>query len=192
MILQSALISPLAQQPTTSSSQWWWLLIIGLILLIAFFYWWRQVSEEDLDTIVAFEQKHPQALAMPAGFAPPVIEETPDHSAHDAHSAHDEHAHEEETAEETAVTPDDLKRIEGIGPKIAELLNGAGIVTFTQLAAADPADLEKILAEGGARFQLADPASWSRQAKLAAAADWTALEALQDTLKAGRHVEDAE
>lgn len=186
MILQSALLSPLAQQPTTSNSQWWWLLIIGLILLVAFFFWWRQVSEEDLDTIVAFEQKHPQALAMPAGFAPPLIEETavrPDH---------DTHAHEEETENETAVTPDDLKRIEGIGPKIAELLNGAGILTFAQLAAADPADLEKILAEGGARYQLADPTSWSRQAKLAASADWAALEALQDTLKAGRHVEDAE
>ena len=34
---------------------------------------------------------------------------------------------------------DDLKKVEGIGPKIEGLLNAAGIYTWAQLAAADPA-----------------------------------------------------
>jgi len=85
-----------------------------------------------------------------------------------------------------ATKPDDLKRIEGIGPKIADMLNAHGILTFAQLAATDVQRLQRILEEAGPRFQLADPESWPEQAKLAAAGDWTALASLQDGLKGGR------
>jgi len=85
-----------------------------------------------------------------------------------------------------AIKPDDLKRIEGIGPKIADILNAHGILAFSQLAATDVQRLQRILEEAGPRFQLADPESWPEQAKLAAAGDWTALASLQDRLKGGR------
>lgn len=86
--------------------------------------------------------------------------------------------------EEATIPPDDLTRIEGIGPKISSVLNAAGIVTFAQLAAAEFEDLERIVEEGGVR--LAFPESWSEQAALAAEGEWEELEALQKDLKGGR------
>lgn len=80
--------------------------------------------------------------------------------------------------------PDDLAVIEGIGPKIAALLQGAGISTFAELAETEPARLEALLRE--ADLRLADPSSWPEQARLAAAGDWDALKSLQDRLKGGR------
>jgi hypothetical protein len=80
--------------------------------------------------------------------------------------------------------PDDLAVIEGIGPKIAALLQGAGITTFAELAETDPTRLESLLKE--AELRLADPTSWPEQARLAAAGDWDALKSLQDRLKGGR------
>lgn len=93
------------------------------------------------------------------------------------------------TAPEAALTPpepSDLKRVEGIGPKIEEILNNAGIYTFAQLADAPADRLQEILADAGERFDLADPRTWAEQARLAAAAQWDELKALQDSLVAGR------
>jgi predicted flap endonuclease-1-like 5' DNA nuclease len=83
-------------------------------------------------------------------------------------------------------TPDDLTIIEGIGPKIAAILQSAGIRTFDQLAATDVSRIREILDQDGLR--LADPGSWGEQARLAAAGDQAGLKALQDRLNAGRQV----
>lgn len=80
---------------------------------------------------------------------------------------------------------DDLKRIEGIGPKISGLLNDAGITTFVQLSKATPKKLADVLTAAGARFRLANPGSWQQQAKLAAAGKSDELKKLQDELKGG-------
>ena len=85
----------------------------------------------------------------------------------------------------TAKKGDDLKRIEGIGPKIAGLLNEAGITTFAQLGKASEKKLADVLQAAGARFRLAKPKTWQEQAKLAAASKWDALKTLQDELKGG-------
>jgi predicted flap endonuclease-1-like 5' DNA nuclease len=84
-----------------------------------------------------------------------------------------------------AAKADDLKRIEGIGPKIAGLLNDAGISTFAQLGKASPKKLADVLTAAGARFRLAKPDTWQQQAKLAAAGKVDALKKLQDELKGG-------
>ena len=81
---------------------------------------------------------------------------------------------------------DDLKAIEGIGPKIETLLHNAGILTWWQLANTDVAILGEMLQKAGPRFQLADPASWPRQALLAAEGRWDEFEAFQDALNGGR------
>jgi predicted flap endonuclease-1-like 5' DNA nuclease len=81
---------------------------------------------------------------------------------------------------------DDLKRIEGIGPKIAGLLNDANIHTFAQLGKASPKKLADVLQAAGARFRLAKPDTWQEQAKLAAAGKDAELKKLQDSLKGGR------
>lgn len=79
---------------------------------------------------------------------------------------------------------DDLKKIEGIGPKVAEHLNKMGITTFAQLAEADPQKIQEMLNEAG--LQMMNPEGWIMQAKLAAQGDWEGLAKLQDELKGGR------
>ena len=81
---------------------------------------------------------------------------------------------------------DDLRRIDGIGPKISEVLRAAGIVSYAQLASTDVDQLNQILDEAGIR--LADPGTWPEQAQLAATGDWEGLKGLQSQLKAGRRV----
>jgi predicted flap endonuclease-1-like 5' DNA nuclease len=83
-----------------------------------------------------------------------------------------------------SVKPDDLKKIEGIGPKVASLLNEAGITTFQQMVDAGAEKLESIL--DAASLQMIDADTWPEQAKLAAAGDWEALAKLQDELKGGK------
>lgn len=83
--------------------------------------------------------------------------------------------------------PDDLEKIEGIGPKIAEVLQAAGIRTYKQLAAAEVAELQKILkTAGGTKFARNDPSTWPKQAQLLVEGKKAELTALQDTLRAGR------
>lgn len=84
------------------------------------------------------------------------------------------------------VEPQDLTRIEGIGPAIAGLLNNAGIVNYAQLAGAALDRLHEILQAAGPRFHIANPTSWPQQARLAAEEKWDELDALQGRLTAGR------
>jgi len=81
---------------------------------------------------------------------------------------------------------DDLKKIEGVGPKIAKLLNNDGIITFAQLSKAKITRLKKILDAAGPRYQMHNPQTWPEQASLAAKAKWDDLSKLQDKLKGGR------
>lgn len=64
--------------------------------------------------------------------------------------------------------PDDLSKIQGIGPKTAELLKEKGILTFAQLAETDVSRLRAILEEAGSTFKRMNPESWPEKAKLAA------------------------
>ena len=81
---------------------------------------------------------------------------------------------------------DDLKKIEGIGPKIQKLLNDDQIFTFAELAEAPPDRLKGILRRAGDRYKMHDPTSWADQARLAAAGRWKELDEFQDVLLGGR------
>ena len=83
---------------------------------------------------------------------------------------------------------DNLKVIEGVGPKIEELLNEAGIFTFAQLAQSDPVRVTEILRGAGSRYQVHDPASWPQQSALARDGKWDELKELQERLDGGRTV----
>jgi small subunit ribosomal protein S2 len=83
--------------------------------------------------------------------------------------------------------PEDLTVIEGIGPKISGILQAAGIATFSDLAALEPERVRQILTDADPRLlRLADPATWPRQAGLAAAGKWDELKDLQTRLSGGR------
>ncbi|MBE17030.1 MAG: 50S ribosomal protein L21 [Dokdonia sp.] len=78
---------------------------------------------------------------------------------------------------------DDLKKIEGIGPKIAETLNEAGITTFNELATTDAAKIAEIIS-GVRGNHVTD--TWPKQAQLAADGKWDELKTLQDELDGGK------
>ena len=78
---------------------------------------------------------------------------------------------------------DDLKKIEGIGPKIAETLVAAGIATYADLAKAKPAKISEIIADVRGNHV---PDTWPQQAKLAADGKWDELKDLQDKLDGGK------
>lgn len=83
------------------------------------------------------------------------------------------------------VVPDDLTRIEGIGPKAQEVLNQAGIATFVEVASHAPEQLKEVLEAAHFRGPV-NPATWPRQAELAAKGDWDGLKMLQKQLSGGR------
>ena len=88
------------------------------------------------------------------------------------------------------IKQDDLKLVEGIGPKIEGLLNEGGITTWAELADAPTDKVQAILDEAGPRYRMHDPATWAKQARLAADGKWEELESLQDRLDGGREPED--
>lgn len=85
-------------------------------------------------------------------------------------------------------TQDNLKLVEGIGPKIEKLLITEGIKTFADLAKTRQPQLKAILAAAGPRFSMHSPRTWPRQAKLLATGKEAELKQLQDELRGGRVV----
>ncbi len=75
--------------------------------------------------------------------------------------------------------PDNLTRIEGIGPKTAEILHQSGIHTYEALSETSLDSLKQILEEAGAAYLRHGHETWAKQALLAANGEWDALEAWQ-------------
>ncbi len=156
----------------------WALIILALLALIVP----RLLSkkEEEAESSAA-EKQPPETIPAPK----------PVRAAHPADAVAEAEAIVAHAAAAPAVPakPDNLKKIEGIGPKIASVLNAAGILTFAQLAATSAGRIREILAAEDPRLaRLADPTTWAEQAQLAAAGKWDDLAALQDALKGGRRV----
>ena len=86
----------------------------------------------------------------------------------------------------TRIKLDDFTVIEGIGPKIADLLHDAGITTWRQLSEADPAELRRVLTEAGSRFRLHDPTNWPAQAALLTHGRWQEFKDLTAKLREQR------
>jgi predicted flap endonuclease-1-like 5' DNA nuclease len=156
-----------------------WLLWIFVIVVLAAFvaflvWWWMRGRDEKQETSVApparLEATGPVSEAVTKEVVAAKVEET--------------------VTEEPASPPpepDDLKMIEGIGPKISGVLQAAGITTFAQLAEASIGQLEQILEEANPNLlRLAKPGTWPEQAQLAAEGKWEELEKLQDDLHGGQ------
>ncbi len=81
---------------------------------------------------------------------------------------------------------DDFRKIEGIGPKISQLIKDAGIPTFAALSETEVSKLNEILEAAGSRYRMHDPASWPLQAKMAAEGKWDELKQWQDEHDGGK------
>ena len=131
----------------------------------------EEVVEEAVEEVV--EEAAPEVEAaveeVVEEAAPEVVEEAP--------------AEEAPAAE---VEADDLTKIEGIGPKIKELLINGGLPTFAAVAAATPEQIKEILTNAGARYARHNPGTWPKQAEMAAAGQWDELKKWQDELDGGK------
>ncbi len=166
-MLTHTILLAVLQQAEEEQSFPWWLVILILAILMAIVIWalTRNAKASEVPHVEhAHTEPEPTPLPVVAARAPEPVA----------------------AVVEAPVVPDDLKIIEGIGPKISSLLNAAGIFTFAQLAHTSVADLQGILDKAGLR--LGDPATWPEQAAVAAKGDLAGLQALQDSLKGGRRV----
>lgn len=158
-----------------------WLLFVILLIVIAIIIWILVSGNPE-------EEKPTPKAAEVTPVVETVIEDSIEETVEEVIEdpvTHDEAAVEPEEVIEM-IEPDDLKKIEGIGPKISGILAEKGILTFAQLAKHTEDDLKAILDE--ANIRIANPSTWAEQAMLAADGNWEGLEALQDQLKGGRRV----
>ena len=89
--------------------------------------------------------------------------------------------HDEATEDVSSPAPNDLTRIKGIGPKMAAVLQRAGILTYEDLAQTELSRLEDILAREQL-LSLSKPETWLEQSRLASRAAWEDLQTLQQRL----------
>jgi predicted flap endonuclease-1-like 5' DNA nuclease/uncharacterized membrane protein len=81
---------------------------------------------------------------------------------------------EARTKTAAAAPSDDLTQINGIGPRIASILNDGGITGYSQLEHANTAELRSIIAVGGA-LPPSSLETWPAQASYASRGDWEGL-----------------
>lgn len=83
---------------------------------------------------------------------------------------------------------DNLRFIEGVGPKIESLLEREGIDSFKKLSTSNTEEIKNILKKAGDRYAFHNPSTWPEQALLAYNKKWDELEEFQEFLRGGRSI----
>ncbi len=146
----------------------------------------RKRAEEELKKQQEEEAKHQEEEAKKAEEEAKAAEAEKD-GAEEEQNAESEVASEQEAANESDTTQaetdaDDLTKIEGIGPKIAEVLKAGGIDSFAKLVEAKDEDIQEMIKDVPGNHK-AD--TWNEQAALARDGKWDELKELQDKLQGG-------
>lgn len=131
-----------------------------------------EVTEETKEPVIA--EKVAQASVKEAPVAQAVVEEA---------SASEEAP---KAVEASVSEPIDLTKVEGIGPKIAEVLNASGINTFAELGSKSVDEIKVVLENAGGVLAGKDPSTWADQAKMAAEGKWDELKKWQEELDGGK------
>ena len=84
------------------------------------------------------------------------------------------------------VKEDDLKIVEGIGPKIENLFHNFDVRSWKALSELSVVKCQEVLDSGGDRFRVHDPASWPMQARMAYEGRWKDLARWQDEHQHGK------
>ncbi|PVW17396.1 50S ribosomal protein L21 [Marixanthomonas spongiae] len=140
------------------------------------------------DKVIVFKKKRRKGYRVKNGhrqaLSEIVIESIASSGAKKTSSAKKEET--KKAAPKKSTKADDLKKIEGVGPKAMEAMVNAGIDTFAKVAKAKPEKLTEILTEASSRLAHLVTDTWPQQAQLAADGKWDELEKLQDELDGGR------
>ncbi len=149
------------------------LILVGALVLL---WWWvKYIQEQEEKDIQTNAIKLSEPTRSSDGFSKVIEKIETDPATPVQHQI-----------QQKAKAKNDLRKIEGIGPKIASVLSAAGIESFDKLAGMKPEEIKVILEE--AKIPLAQPDTWPEQARLAAENNWQALESFQSQLKGGRRV----
>ena len=169
------------------SNIWCWLipLLTGLICGIIGYYWGKGTgtvvdNSSDLKVLQDKNAKLQADLdacnnsltATPSADIPSALATTAAVVSFDAKAA--------SAALNKTIKEDDLKVIEGIGPKIEQMFHEGGIKTWKALSDTAVARCQEILDGGGNRYKVHDPASWPMQAKMCYEGKWPELAKWQD------------
>ena len=148
----------------------------------------RWVNDESANQYIHDERFHVEncVIIVPAGEEAVVAVKDVPAKVKTAKEAKSVPAVKEKAPKKSKDIADDLTKIEGVGKKIAELLTAAEVVSFHDLSKSTPKKLRAILDAAGSKFAIHEPATWPKQAKLAAAGKWDELKALQADLKGGK------
>jgi predicted flap endonuclease-1-like 5' DNA nuclease len=84
------------------------------------------------------------------------------------------------------IKENDLKIVEGIGPKIEGLFHNFDIKNWKDLGEASVEKCQEVLNSGGDRYRIHKPNTWPKQAKLAYEGKWVELLKWQDELDGGK------
>jgi predicted flap endonuclease-1-like 5' DNA nuclease len=157
-----------------------WLLVLIALVVIAVLAWWflaasrrttiERTAEPPSEGLPA---RRNQALidAPPASdevdLPPPTPEAVGGAGVAVAAEATPVHAH---------LHGDDLKRIKGVGPKLEKLLNSLGVTSYSQIAAWDDDEIDRIDAQLGTFAGRIRRDDWPAQAGYLASGDMTGFE----------------
>lgn len=70
-----------------------------------------------------------------------------------------------EEAPKAEAKGDDLTKLTGVGPKLAEILVEGGFTSYAEIAASSAEAIQKVLESAGSRYASKDPAPWIEEAK---------------------------
>ena len=156
-----------------------WLIFVVALLLVVLVAWWLLVASRRtrIERTEAPDEGLParrnQALldTPPAAAQVDLPAATPEvlGGVSEALAATAEPVH-------TPLHADDLKRIKGVGPKLEKLLNSLGVTSYSQIAAWDDAEIDRIDAQLGAFAGSIRRDDWPTQASYLAKGDTAGFE----------------
>lgn len=141
------------------------------------------------DKVIVFKKKRRKGYRKKNGFRPSLtkVEITAINTSGKTEKAEKKEAPKKAAPKaESKSKSDDLTLIEGIGPKVQELLNENGIHTFKDLSKKSADEIKAILEPKGGVYAGMDPGTWPAQAEMAAEGKMDELKVWQDELNAGK------
>ena len=163
---------------------WIILLLTGLVFgIIGFFVGKSQGNSRELEA--SLDQLRTTNSDLQADLSQ-CQERLSEQSAQLSHKEIPFDSHKAKTIFGRFIKQDDLKIVEGIGPKIEGLFHNYNIKTWKDLSNVTVSKCREVLDSGGEKYRLHDPASWPMQARMCYEGKWKDLYRWQEEHKHGK------